>query len=42
MLVVAVINLAVNTDRVSSWLPLIVLAPWFLYLGMWSLRSHKR
>ena len=42
MLVAAVINLTVNTARVSSWLPLILMAPWFLYLGMRSLRCHNK
>lgn len=42
MLLLAALNVVVNTDRVASWLPLLVLMPWSLYFGIWSLRNQNR
>jgi uncharacterized integral membrane protein len=37
-LVLALVNLVINTERVGSWLPLLVLMPWPLILALRSLR----
>lgn len=42
MLLLAVFNVFANTDSVGSWLPLFVMMPWLLYLGVWSLRNLDR
>lgn len=42
MLLLAALNAVVNTDRIASWLPLLVLMPWSLYFGIWSLRNQDR
>lgn len=36
------LNLVVNTMMVGSWLPIIVLMPWPLYLAIWSLRNQEK
>ncbi|MBP1240175.1 hypothetical protein ABID92_001873 [Frigoribacterium sp. PvP120] len=41
-LVLALVNLAINTERVGSWLPLLVLMPWPLILELRSLRRPDK
>lgn len=40
MIALGLLNLVLNTRMVGSWLPLVVLMPWSLYLGIWSLRNQ--
>lgn len=42
MLALGLLNLLLNTRMVGSWLPLVVLMPWSLYLGTWSLRNQDK
>ncbi|MBF4606668.1 hypothetical protein [Curtobacterium sp. VKM Ac-1393] len=42
MLALGLLNLLLNTRMVGSWLPLVVLMPWSLYLGIWSLRNQDK
>ena len=43
MLALGLLNLVINTHRPGSWLPLILIMPWSLYVGIWSLRhQHER
>lgn len=42
MLALGLLNLVINTGMIGSWLPLIVLTPWSLYLGVWSLRNQDK
>ncbi|RPE74727.1 hypothetical protein EDF28_3786 [Curtobacterium sp. PhB137] len=42
MLALGLLNLVINTGMIGSWLPLIVLMPWSLYLGVWSLRNQDK
>jgi uncharacterized protein YhhL (DUF1145 family) len=42
MLALGLLDLVINTGRIGSWLPLIVLMPWSLYLGVWSLRNQSK
>ncbi len=41
-LLLALINLVINTQRVSTWLPLIVMMPALLYFSIYSLRNQSR
>lgn len=42
MLLLAIFNLLFNTDSIASWFPLIIIMPWLLYLGVWSLRNQDQ
>ena len=42
MLALGLLNAVINTRMVGSWLPLVVLMPWSLYLGIWSLRNQDK
>lgn len=42
MLALGLLNLVLNTRMVGSWLPLVVLMPWSLHLGTWSLRNQDK
>lgn len=42
MLALGLLDLVINTGMIGSWLPLIVLMPWSLYLGVWSLRNQDK
>ncbi|MBF4588726.1 hypothetical protein [Curtobacterium sp. VKM Ac-1395] len=42
MLALGLLDLVINTGRIGSWLPLIVLMPWSLCLGVWSLRNQSK
>lgn len=42
MVLLVVVNLALSPGDVGSWLPLVVMAPWFMGLGIWSLRNQNR
>lgn len=42
MLALGLLNLVINTGMIGSWLPLIILMPWSLCLGVWSLRNQER
>lgn len=42
VLALAITNLIYNTRLVGSWLPLLIMMPWSLYLGIWSLRNQDR
>jgi hypothetical protein len=42
MLALGLLNLIINTGRIGSWLPLVVMMPWSLYLGVWSLRNQDK
>lgn len=42
MLALGLLNLLLNTRMVGSWLPLVVLMPWSLYLGTLSLRKKDK
>ncbi|WP_152191246.1 hypothetical protein [Georgenia satyanarayanai] len=35
-------NMAANTAHLGSWLPLLLLMPWPLYLAIWSLRARSQ
>jgi hypothetical protein len=38
-LLLALVNLVINTERIGSWLPLLVLMPWTLFYAIRSLRK---
>lgn len=42
LLALGLLNLIINTGRIGSWLPLVVIMPWSLYLGVWSLRNQDK
>jgi len=42
MLALGLLNLFINTVRIGSWLPLVILMPWSLYLGVWSFRNQDK
>jgi hypothetical protein len=40
-LLLALVNLIINTQRLGSWLPLLVIMWWPLTIGLYSLRHPK-
>jgi len=42
LLLLAIVNIFVNTERIGSWLPLLILMPMPLYIGIWSLRNQAK
>lgn len=40
-LLLALVNLVINTRQLGTWLPLVVLMPWMLYMGVRSLRNQN-
>lgn len=42
MLLLALTNLIINTERIGSWLLLLILAPVLLQRAIWSLRHQDQ
>lgn len=42
MILLGLFNLVANTARIGSWLPLLLIMPWVLYVAIWSLRARPQ